>query len=878
MAEQQSIPETGVHWPLTGRRALMAELVDAIEGNNGAVLLAGDAGVGKSRLLEELGQQLIGEGRKVVRCSATAGTRQIPFALFAPVLEPEALEKTDAARLSAAIEETLTASSSSPSLVIIDDVNHADSASAGLVSRLIDHPGSVVAMTLRQSEPTNAVDAILAHRDLTTIEVAPLDRAATLELAESALGGPLEASTADELWRLTEGNALFLREAVLGALSAGLLEWNGRHWWATAGISRAGRLIDIVRSRQASLSDRARRVLELLAVAGEPVPMPMAEEAAEASAIAELEQAQLIGRSVSGRRELVWLTHPLYAELAAADLSPDDRRDSLERLIELYTDSGAQRASDLFALAEWQLELGSIGDMDQVIDAADRALMLFDVALAERLAAGAIEAGGGFRARLVLARAWCLGGRETDGLALLIELEAEADDDFETAEAIKARAFHLYFLLGRSEEAISLLERAAGQVDDPVEADRITMMRASFELYLGDFRAADAASTAIVEANRADEPTILTGLSLIAIATAFSGQRERCEQVTADAYRIAASLRSGAFETNLLTASVTIARLYAGDAVGAEEHCRTVQREAVDAGYPWLAHGLHRSLGPVLMLRGRTNEAIRVLEIAAKATGLSRTMPYGLAMLANAYVQADRLDDARSIIEQFDSGPVPGQRTAAGVIDQARARLLARTGALSLAVDTFLAASRTNDEIGHTYYAAQCLFDVARCGRADLAVDGLEEIVSRVDEPWLPALYLEHVRALINTDVDSLVSLARRYSDGGLWIFAAEANAEASRVADPGARSALWSAARDAWAHCDFPPTPALWRRPPNLTGREYEVASMAQRGLTSRAIAEVLSVSARTPDNQLSSVYQKLGITSRTELTARLLGQTLDD
>ena len=91
MAEQQSIPETGVHWPLTGRRALMAELVDAIEGNNGAVLLAGDAGVGKSRLLEELGQQLIGEGRKVVRCSATAGTRQIPFALFAPVLEPEAL-------------------------------------------------------------------------------------------------------------------------------------------------------------------------------------------------------------------------------------------------------------------------------------------------------------------------------------------------------------------------------------------------------------------------------------------------------------------------------------------------------------------------------------------------------------------------------------------------------------------------------------------------------------------------------------------------------------------------------------------------------------------------------------------------------------------
>ena len=57
--------------------------------------------------------------------------------------------------------------------------------------------------------------------------------------------------------------------------------------------------------------------------------------------------------------------------------------------------------------------------------------------------------------------------------------------------------------------------------------------------------------------------------------------------------------------------------------------------------------------------------------------------------------------------------------------------------------------------------------------------------------------------------------------------------------------------------------------RPPDLTPREQEIAGLAARGLSSRAIAERLVISVRTVDNALQHVYGKLGLTSRAELMA---------
>jgi len=55
------------------------------------------------------------------------------------------------------------------------------------------------------------------------------------------------------------------------------------------------------------------------------------------------------------------------------------------------------------------------------------------------------------------------------------------------------------------------------------------------------------------------------------------------------------------------------------------------------------------------------------------------------------------------------------------------------------------------------------------------------------------------------------------------------------------------------------------------LTRREWEIASMAAAGASSREIAGRLVLSVRTVDNHLQNVYTKLGVTSRDEL-ARVL------
>jgi DNA-binding NarL/FixJ family response regulator len=57
------------------------------------------------------------------------------------------------------------------------------------------------------------------------------------------------------------------------------------------------------------------------------------------------------------------------------------------------------------------------------------------------------------------------------------------------------------------------------------------------------------------------------------------------------------------------------------------------------------------------------------------------------------------------------------------------------------------------------------------------------------------------------------------------------------------------------------------------LSPREREVAQLAARGHTNRAIAEALSVSVRTVESHLYNVFAKMGMTQRAELGAVLLG-----
>lgn len=62
-----------------------------------------------------------------------------------------------------------------------------------------------------------------------------------------------------------------------------------------------------------------------------------------------------------------------------------------------------------------------------------------------------------------------------------------------------------------------------------------------------------------------------------------------------------------------------------------------------------------------------------------------------------------------------------------------------------------------------------------------------------------------------------------------------------------------------------------------SLTSAEREVARLVAHGLSNGEIASIRATSARTVANQLQSIFRKLGVGSRVELSAALASGTLD-
>lgn len=88
-----------------------------------------------------------------------------------------------------------------------------------------------------------------------------------------------------------------------------------------------------------------------------------------------------------------------------------------------------------------------------------------------------------------------------------------------------------------------------------------------------------------------------------------------------------------------------------------------------------------------------------------------------------------------------------------------------------------------------------------------------------------------------------------------------------------GQRLAPEAAVADALAHVAATvPGDVLSPHPAGLTRREMEVLQLVARGLTSGAVAKRLSVSPRTVTTHLTTIYRKLGVSSRTGATRAAL------
>ncbi|MFW3170666.1 helix-turn-helix transcriptional regulator [Geodermatophilus sp. CPCC 206100] len=359
--------------PLVGRddelTRLLAAVDRALEGRTAGVLLAGDAGVGKTRLLDELTARAAGRGVRVLTGHCVdlgdVGLPYLPFVdLLRPVTgepftaagqpalaglfggrapatapEPPAGEAADLGRLRphlgprpqlddgrlqlfesvAALLTELAAQT--PLLVVLEDVHWADRSSRDLLryllARLVDEPVALVvsyrADDLHRRHPLRPLLAELVRLPgVERLELGPLADDAVGELVRGLAGGVPDRTVEDVVAR-AEGNAFYAEEL----LAAG-----------QAGETLPIALTDVLLARVEQLSEAAQRVLRVAAVAGRQVRHDLVAAVSGLApadleaALAEAVHRHLLVVSADGRYRF---RHALLREAVLADLLPGER-------------------------------------------------------------------------------------------------------------------------------------------------------------------------------------------------------------------------------------------------------------------------------------------------------------------------------------------------------------------------------------------------------------------------------------------------------------------------------------------------------------------------------------------------------------------------
>ena len=317
--------------PFVGREAELGRLkglrVDVSGGERVAVFLAGEAGIGKTRLASELARAVQEEGALVLYGRCDEGLA-VPYQPFVEALRPYAkaagLDRLGAqlgplaphlARLLPELEvlgqpapgdpeserfalfEAVTAlleaaTQAQRALLVLDDLHWAAPPTLLMLRHLIRSEralGALVLGTYRETEVDAAhpLTALLAdlQRDASAprLGIGGLDEDGITALLEAAAGHAL-AEPGREFARVlqseTGGNPFFIREVLAHLAESGAIYRAGERWTTDLGAAELEvpeGLRHVIRQRVARLSEPARRALAVAAVAGPAFPLSLLE-------------------------------------------------------------------------------------------------------------------------------------------------------------------------------------------------------------------------------------------------------------------------------------------------------------------------------------------------------------------------------------------------------------------------------------------------------------------------------------------------------------------------------------------------------------------------------------------------------------------------
>jgi DNA-binding CsgD family transcriptional regulator len=863
-------------WPFIGRTSALDE-VDSLLRTGAAqgVVVAGAAGVGKTRLVGEALERLEPERFRVLRVGGTAADAVIPFGAFGHVLPVEGAAASVVNPLRWASEALRSAAGDSPEplLVAVDDAHLLDPNSAALVHHLVLHREAQVLATVRSgSAAPDPVTALwkddLAHR----LDLVPLSKAESQAVVEAALGAQLAEPTARRLYHCTQGNLLFLRELVLSGLAEGRLT-NIRGVWRWEGdLPLSPRLMELVESRLCTAGPAEREVLEYVAL-GEPLGAAKLVKLTSEEAVERAEARNLIASCAVGRRLEVRTAHPLYGEVARVQAGPERVRRCLADLARALEETGMRRHGDLLRVAVWNLDSGIPAGPDLLLAACLQAWMLHDADLALRCGRAALDAGAGAAATIRIAPVLMLAGGPEEAEEHLARIDGDSVDERLRVRLAAARALVLGLGMGRPERAERLLEDAAERTADPALRAELLTQQATGLVYEARFGEARK----VIGEVRAEGPTVpyaaVTAAAMDALAAALTGRfGHAVEAATAALHDQGRWIR----DTPNLVATFSDARsaaaLFAGDLGPADAYIAYGEERFTEERLLHIAAATSRFLRAFhCLLRGDVRAAMRwAHEATVYGSGVVPAVSgHGYEVLAYAAAHAGDADAASTAFAQAEARRVPAGRIFHFPGELGRAWIQACRGDTSGAAWVALDAADAFLERDLRPYAMFALHDVVRLGAAGKAREGLASLADEMDGA-LPGLCARHAAAAAAHDAEALDEVSLAFADHGMTLYAAESAAQASRAYGTGPGSARRANAAATRAHllagaCPGARTPALsGLAAPELTARQLEIARLAADGLGNREIADRLVLSVRTVANHLQAVYDRLGVRDR--------------
>src|SRR3954452_15864345 len=314
---------------LRGRATELGRLDELLhaarEGTSGAVVLRGEAGIGKTALLEHVAAAA--QGARLLRAEGIRSDMELPFAalqqLCAPVLgaaarlpapQLEALqtafglsagERPDRFLVGLAVLTLLSeAATSEPLVCLVDDAQWLDSSSAqvlAFVARRLQAEGVLIVFAERDSEAASELEGL---EELRLERLTAADAGALLALANA---GPLDERVRERIIAETRGDPLALLELPRGLLPTGL----AGGFAVGDGAPLQGRIEASFRGRAQELPEETQRLP--LSAAAEPLGDPALLWSAaaglglapEAAAPAEAADLIAVGARVTFRHPLL---------------------------------------------------------------------------------------------------------------------------------------------------------------------------------------------------------------------------------------------------------------------------------------------------------------------------------------------------------------------------------------------------------------------------------------------------------------------------------------------------------------------------------------------------------------------------------------------